>query len=171
VLARRLTTTLPAMRLTEALETTRMHRVTGLTGARTAFVTTRPCRAPPHTIAVGGLIGAARCRGRGRCRWRTMAFCTWMNCRSSAATSWRFCANRLRKVSQEYNFPRVLDLNRFAGLQRFSLRCRAPVHAKHQPAKENTRLAPYICLGTALAVRVMSVRDVAKFFARRLFGV
>jgi magnesium chelatase family protein len=37
---------LPAMTLAEALETTRIHRVAGLTGGRTAVVTTRPCRAP-----------------------------------------------------------------------------------------------------------------------------
>ena len=40
MLARRLTTMLPAMRLAEALETTRMHRVAGRTGDRTAVVTT-----------------------------------------------------------------------------------------------------------------------------------
>jgi magnesium chelatase family protein len=57
MLARRLTTILPAMTLAEAIETTRIHRVAGLTGARTALVTTRPCRAPHHTIADVGLIG------------------------------------------------------------------------------------------------------------------
>jgi magnesium chelatase family protein len=53
----RLTTILPAMRLAKALETTRIHRVAGLTGARTAVVTTRPFRAPHHTISDIGLIG------------------------------------------------------------------------------------------------------------------
>jgi magnesium chelatase family protein len=57
MLARRLTTILPAMTLTEAIETTRIHRVAGLTGDRTALVTTRPCRAPHHTISDAGLIG------------------------------------------------------------------------------------------------------------------
>jgi predicted ATPase with chaperone activity len=38
----RLTTILPAMTLAEALETMRLHRVAGLTGDRTALVTTRP---------------------------------------------------------------------------------------------------------------------------------
>jgi magnesium chelatase family protein len=56
-LARRLTTLLPAMRLAEALETTCLHRVAGRTGARTTLVTTRPCRAPHHTISDVGLIG------------------------------------------------------------------------------------------------------------------
>jgi magnesium chelatase family protein len=42
MLARRLTTILPAMTLAEALETTRIHRVAGGTGGRTAFVTIYP---------------------------------------------------------------------------------------------------------------------------------
>jgi magnesium chelatase family protein len=62
MLARRLTTLLPAMTLAEALETTRIHSVAGLTGARTAVVTTRPFRAPHHTISDVGLIGGIRCR-------------------------------------------------------------------------------------------------------------
>jgi magnesium chelatase family protein len=57
LLARRLTTILPAMPLAEAIETTRIHRVDGLTGDRTAWVTTRPFRAPHHTISEAGLIG------------------------------------------------------------------------------------------------------------------
>ena len=61
MLARRLTTILPAMTLAEAIETTRIHRVAGLTGDRTTVVTTRPCRAQPDTISTGGLIG-----GRGQ---------------------------------------------------------------------------------------------------------
>ena len=57
MLARRLATILPAMSLAEAIETTRIHRLAGLTGDRTALVTTRPCRAPHHTISDVGLIG------------------------------------------------------------------------------------------------------------------
>jgi magnesium chelatase family protein len=57
MLARRLTTILPPTTLLEALETTRIHRVAGRTGARTAWVTPRPCRAPHHTISDAGLIG------------------------------------------------------------------------------------------------------------------
>jgi magnesium chelatase family protein len=48
------------MRLAEALETTRLHRVAGRTGARTALVPTRSCRAPPHTISAVGLIGGGQ---------------------------------------------------------------------------------------------------------------
>src|SRR5215510_5600115 len=57
MLARRLTTMLPAMPLAEAIETTRIHSVAGRTGDRTALVTTRPFRAPHHTISDVGLIG------------------------------------------------------------------------------------------------------------------
>jgi magnesium chelatase family protein len=48
------------MTLAEALETTRIHRVGGLTGARTAWVTTRPCRAPHQTLSDAGLIGGGQ---------------------------------------------------------------------------------------------------------------
>jgi magnesium chelatase family protein len=57
MLARRLTTILPAMSLAEALDTTRMHRVAGRTGGRTALVASRPCRAPHPPISAVGLIG------------------------------------------------------------------------------------------------------------------
>jgi magnesium chelatase family protein len=42
MLARRLTTILPAMTLAKAIESTRIHSVAGLTGDCTALVTTRP---------------------------------------------------------------------------------------------------------------------------------
>ena len=57
MLLRGLTILLPAMTLAEALETTRIHRVGGLTGDRTALVTTRPFRVPHHIISDAGLIG------------------------------------------------------------------------------------------------------------------
>jgi magnesium chelatase family protein len=60
MLARRLITILPDMTLPEALDTTRMHRVAGLAGGRTAVVTTRPFRAPHHTISDVGLIGGGQ---------------------------------------------------------------------------------------------------------------
>jgi magnesium chelatase family protein len=56
-LARCLTTIMPYMTLAKAIETMRIHRVAGFTGDRTAWVTTRPCRAPHHTISDVGLIG------------------------------------------------------------------------------------------------------------------
>jgi magnesium chelatase family protein len=59
MLARRLITILPAMTLAEAIETTRIHSVPGLTGDRTALVTTRLFRAPHHTLSDAGLIGGS----------------------------------------------------------------------------------------------------------------
>jgi magnesium chelatase family protein len=44
MLARRLTIILPAMSLAEAIETTRIHRVAGRTGAHMTLVTRRPDR-------------------------------------------------------------------------------------------------------------------------------
>jgi magnesium chelatase family protein len=59
-LARRLTTILLAMTLPEAIDTTRLPRVAGRTGDYTALVTTRPFRAPHHTISAVGLIGGGQ---------------------------------------------------------------------------------------------------------------
>jgi magnesium chelatase family protein len=60
MLARHLTTILPEMRLAEALDTTRIHRVAGLTDGRTALVTSRPRRTPHHTISAMELIGGGQ---------------------------------------------------------------------------------------------------------------
>jgi magnesium chelatase family protein len=50
MLARWLTTVLPDMTLSEAIETTRIHSVARLTGVCTALITTCPFRVPDHTI-------------------------------------------------------------------------------------------------------------------------
>jgi magnesium chelatase family protein len=57
MLARRLTTVLPAMTLAEAIESMPNHHVAGIIADRRALVTTGPCRAPHHTISDAGLIG------------------------------------------------------------------------------------------------------------------
>jgi magnesium chelatase family protein len=41
----------------KAMETTHIHSVAGRTGARTALVPTRPCRAPHQTLSDEGRIG------------------------------------------------------------------------------------------------------------------
>ncbi len=48
------------MPLPEAIDTMRVHRVSGLTGDRTAFVTTRLFRAPYHTISDVDLSGGGQ---------------------------------------------------------------------------------------------------------------
>jgi magnesium chelatase family protein len=57
MLARRLTTLLPALTLPDALDTPSIQGVAGLTGDCTAVVRTRPCRPPHHTLSDVGLIG------------------------------------------------------------------------------------------------------------------
>jgi len=57
MLARRLPTILPDLSLDEALETTKIHSVSGLLDKNTPLVATRPFRSPHHTISDAGLIG------------------------------------------------------------------------------------------------------------------
>lgn len=57
MLARRLPGILPPMAPEEALETSRIHSVAGLLGNGRPLVTTRPFRAPHHSISDAGLIG------------------------------------------------------------------------------------------------------------------
>ncbi|OGQ79553.1 MAG: ATP-dependent protease, partial [Deltaproteobacteria bacterium RIFCSPLOWO2_12_FULL_60_19] len=56
MLAKRLPTILPDLTLAEALESTKIHSVTGLLDGR-PIVATRPFRAPHHTISDAGLVG------------------------------------------------------------------------------------------------------------------
>jgi len=57
MLAKRIPSILPNLTLDEALETTKIHSVSGLLPPDTALVATRPFRSPHHTISDAGLIG------------------------------------------------------------------------------------------------------------------
>ena len=57
MLARRLPTILPAMTRQEALDVTRLHSVAGLIPPGGALVTSRPFRAPHHSVSAAGLLG------------------------------------------------------------------------------------------------------------------
>ena len=57
MLAKRLPTILPDLTLAEALETTKIHSVSGLLPSDKAIIATRPFRSPHHTISDAGLIG------------------------------------------------------------------------------------------------------------------
>jgi len=56
MLAKRLPTILPAMTFDEAIETTKVHSVSGMLDGQ-ALIATRPFRSPHHTISDAGLIG------------------------------------------------------------------------------------------------------------------
>lgn len=57
MLARRLPTILPPLDLHEALETTKIHSVAGVLPPESSLVSTRPFRAPHHTISDVALVG------------------------------------------------------------------------------------------------------------------
>ncbi len=60
MLARRLATILPEMTIEEALETTKIHSVSGLLGRDHVLVTKKPFRSPHHTISDAALIGGGQ---------------------------------------------------------------------------------------------------------------
>lgn len=57
MLARRISTIMPAMSENEAIETTKIHSICGLLDSRHQFLVHRPYRAPHHTISDAGLLG------------------------------------------------------------------------------------------------------------------
>ena len=57
MLARRLPSILPPLDLYEALETTKIHSVSGILGPEASLVTNRPFRSPHHTISDVALVG------------------------------------------------------------------------------------------------------------------
>jgi magnesium chelatase family protein len=57
MLARRISTILPPLTYSEAIETTKIHSIAGLLNAEKYLVTEKPFRVPHHTISDAGLIG------------------------------------------------------------------------------------------------------------------
>ena len=57
MLAQRISTIMPLLTLEEALGTTKIYSILGLLGPKQSLVSTRPFRAPHHTISTAGLIG------------------------------------------------------------------------------------------------------------------
>ena len=57
MLAKRLSTILPPLTLDEALETTKIHSVSGNMSRNSSLITTRPFRSPHHTISDVALVG------------------------------------------------------------------------------------------------------------------
>jgi magnesium chelatase family protein len=65
MLAKRIPTIMPDMTEDDAIETTKIHSVTGMLDSKTSFLTTRPFRAPHHTISDAGLLGGGQNPGPG----------------------------------------------------------------------------------------------------------
>ena len=65
MLAKRVPTIMPDMTEDEAIETTKIHSITGLLDPKRAFLTTRPFRSPHHTISDAGLLGGGSNPGPG----------------------------------------------------------------------------------------------------------
>ncbi len=57
MIAQRIPTILPSLTFEEALETTKIHSISGVLDSKVPLVTTRPFRSPHHTISAIGLIG------------------------------------------------------------------------------------------------------------------
>ena len=60
MLAKRLPSILPDMKLEEALEVTKIYSILGLTSIENPWMTKRPFRSPHHTITPISLIGGGR---------------------------------------------------------------------------------------------------------------
>lgn len=60
MLARRLPTILPDMKLEEAFEVTKIYSILGLTEVEKPFITKRPFRNPHHTITSVSLVGGGK---------------------------------------------------------------------------------------------------------------
>ncbi len=65
MLAKRVPTIMPNMTEEDAIETTKIHSISGVLDTKKSFLTTRPFRAPHHTISDAGLLGGGTNPGPG----------------------------------------------------------------------------------------------------------
>ena len=90
--------------------------VAGLTGDRTALVTTRPFRALHHTLSDAGLIGGGQVPMPGDVSLSHHGVLFLDEWPEFAAMCWRCCGNRWRMVSYKYKFAGVVNDCLFATL-------------------------------------------------------
>lgn len=65
MIAKRLSTILPDMTEDEAIQTTKIHSISGRLNGKGSFMVTRPFRSPHHTISDAGLLGGGTHPGPG----------------------------------------------------------------------------------------------------------
>jgi magnesium chelatase family protein len=95
MLARRFPTILPDMSREEMLEVTKIYSAAGMLKEGVALVTSRPYRAPHHTVSpIRPDRAADASRSPAKFRMRTAAYCFWTNLRNSRARRSKGCASR-----------------------------------------------------------------------------
>ena len=72
MMAKRLPSILPPFTLGESLETTKIYSVAGKLGKDVTLMTTRPFRAPHHSISPVALVGGGSNPSLERLAWHTM---------------------------------------------------------------------------------------------------
>jgi hypothetical protein len=98
------------MTLAEAIETTRLRNVAGLTGDRMAFVTTRRIRAPHHTIPDAGPIGGGQVPMSGEMSLAHNGVLFVDELPEFRRHFWKPGVSPSRTAAHEYNLGGVIDL-------------------------------------------------------------
>ncbi len=87
MLARRLPTILPDLSFEEALEITKIHSIAGILKQDVPLISTRPFRAPHHTVSGVSLVGGGRIPKPRR---------------NKSSTLWSIIFRRTYRISQKY---------------------------------------------------------------------
>ena len=88
MLAKRLPTILPPLTVDESLETIKIHSVAGTLPTAESLMTTRPFRAPHHTISDVALVGGGTHPQPGEISLAHNRVLFWMNCPKSKERYW-----------------------------------------------------------------------------------
>jgi Magnesium chelatase, subunit ChlI len=117
MLARRLTTILPAMTLAEVIETMHIYSVASLTDDRRALVTTPLCRGPAiiRSPLWNWSVGA-RYPCWATCRWSTTVCASWMSCRSAGVYLVEVLSQATKNASPKDALPQAINLAALAPL-------------------------------------------------------
>ena len=105
MLARRVPSILPDMTREEALQTTEIYSVAGMTDPSHPLVTPGPSAAPTTPRPPCRYPAAAVCPGPVKYPWPTTGCCFWTSFRSSTSPRWRRCGSRWRMASSPSPAP------------------------------------------------------------------